>query len=149
MSKKLIGAARLLFGNGWVWLAAIKQYVIVEKRADEGIFSFFFYSCFSLNLRHMVMTHVSCELQTKLSNTRVSPLGVYGINKKFTVPYTESRLFTYDGPFEPLLEYVHFLTKRHTRGIFWMVVLIILQVECWYKIILGLSLFPGSQKCQF
>ena len=57
-----------------------KQHAIVEKRADEGMFflSFTLYSCFGLNLRHMVMSHMCCEMQNKLTKTRVSPLGSMG-----------------------------------------------------------------------
>ena len=59
-------------------MAAIKQYAIVEK-ADEGIFSFIPpYSCFGLNLRHMVTSQMCCEMQNKLSKTRASPLGSMG-----------------------------------------------------------------------
>ena len=36
------------------------------------------YSWFGLNLRHMVMPHMYCEMQNKLSNTRGSPLGSMG-----------------------------------------------------------------------
>ena len=36
------------------------------------------YSWFGLNLRHMVMPHMYCEMQNKLSNTRGSPLGSIG-----------------------------------------------------------------------
>ena len=58
-------------------MAAITQHAIVEKRADEGMFFAFLsaHSCFGLNLRHMVMPHMYCEMQNKLSKTRVSPLG--------------------------------------------------------------------------
>ena len=57
-------------------MAPITQHAIVEKRAGEGmVFPFFPYSCFGLNFRHMVMTHMRCEMQNKLSKTRVSPLG--------------------------------------------------------------------------
>ena len=61
-------------------MAAIKQNAIVEKRAVEGMFLPFFspYSCFGLNLRYMVMPHMCCEIQNKLSKTRVSPLGSKG-----------------------------------------------------------------------
>ena len=61
-------------------MAAITQHAIVEKRAGEGMFflSSFPYSCFGLNLRHMVMPHMCCEMQNKLSKTRVSPLGSMG-----------------------------------------------------------------------
>ena len=57
-------------------MAAIKQRATVEKRAGVGMF--FFYSCFGLNLRHMVMPHMCCEMQNKLSKTRLSPLGSMG-----------------------------------------------------------------------
>ena len=45
---------------------------------------------FSLNLRHIVMSHIHCEMHNKLSKTRGVTIGVYGINNYFTVPYTES-----------------------------------------------------------
>ena len=50
-------------------MAAITQHAIVEKRAGEGMFflSFSPYSCFGMNLRHMVMPHMCCEMQNKLS----------------------------------------------------------------------------------
>ena len=53
---------------------------IVAKIAGEGMFflSFSPYSCFGLNLRHMVMPRKCCEIQNKLSKTRVSPLGSMG-----------------------------------------------------------------------
>ena len=54
------------------------------------------------------MPHMCCEMQNKLSKTRVSPFGVYGINNKFTVPYTESRLFTFSRPFVSLLRVCSF-----------------------------------------
>ena len=59
-------------------MAAIKQHAIIEKRAGESMFflSFSPYSCFGLNLRHMAMPHMCCEMQNKLSKTRVSPLGL-------------------------------------------------------------------------
>ena len=52
-------------------MAAIKQHAIVEKRAGEGMFflSFSPYSCFGLNLS---------EMQNKLSNSKLSPLGSMG-----------------------------------------------------------------------
>ena len=62
-------------------MAAITQHAIVEKRAGEGMFFFLSfppYSCFGLNFRHMVMPHMCCEMQNKLSKTRVSPLGSMG-----------------------------------------------------------------------
>ena len=61
-------------------MAAITQHAIVEKRAGEGmIVPFFFpYSSFGLNLRHMLRPHMCCEMQNKLSKTRVSPLGSMG-----------------------------------------------------------------------
>ena len=45
---------------------------------------------FSLNLRHIEMSHIHCEMQYKLSKTVGVTIGVYGINNYFTVPYTES-----------------------------------------------------------
>ena len=50
---------------------------IVEKRAGEGMFfhSISPYSCFGLNLRHIVMPHMCCEMQNKLPKTRDPPLG--------------------------------------------------------------------------
>ena len=62
-------------------MAAIKQHSIVQKRTGEGVFFISYspyYLCFGLNLRHMVMTHMYCERQNKLSNTRGSPLGSMG-----------------------------------------------------------------------
>ena len=61
-------------------MAAITQHAIVEKRAGEGMFFPFFFPLlmFGLNLRHMVMPHMCCEMQNKLSKTRVSPLGSKG-----------------------------------------------------------------------
>ena len=60
-------------------MAAIKQHAIVEKRASEGIFHFLFpLFMFIENLRHMVMVHMYCEMQNKLSNTRDSPFGALG-----------------------------------------------------------------------
>ena len=60
-------------------MAAMKQRAIVEKRAGEGIFPLFSpYSCFGLNLRHVVMTHMCCEMQNKLLNTSVLKLGSMG-----------------------------------------------------------------------
>ena len=61
-------------------VAAITQHAIVEKRAGEGVvfLSFPHYSCFGLNLRHMVMPHMCCEMQNKLSKSMVSPLGSMG-----------------------------------------------------------------------
>ena len=62
-------------------MAAITQHAIVVKRVGEGVFfpvSFSPYSCFGLNLRHMVMPHMRCEMQNKLSKTRVSSLGSMG-----------------------------------------------------------------------
>ena len=70
-------------------MVAIKQHAIVEKRAGEGMFAFHFLlpsSCFGFNLRHMVMTHMYCEMQNKLSNNTFT-IGVYGIDNKFTVTY--------------------------------------------------------------
>ena len=40
--------------------------------------SFFPLFMFGLNLRHMVMPHMCCEMQNKRSKTRVSPLGSMG-----------------------------------------------------------------------
>ena len=61
-------------------MAAITQHAMVEKRAGEGMLFPFFstYSCFGFNLRHMMMPHMGCEMQNKLSKTRVSPLGTMG-----------------------------------------------------------------------
>ena len=41
---------------------------------------------FSLNLRHIVMSHIHCEMHNKLSKTRGVTIGVYRINNKFAVP---------------------------------------------------------------
>ena len=61
-------------------MADITEHAIVEIRADEGTFflSFSPYTCFGLNLRHMVMPLMCCEMQNKLSKTRVSPFGSLG-----------------------------------------------------------------------
>ena len=60
-------------------MAAITQHAIVKKERVKVCFSFFSpYSCFGLNLRHMLMPHMCCEMQNKLSKTRVSPLGSMG-----------------------------------------------------------------------
>ena len=59
-------------------MATINQHATVEKKAGEYMFSYCPYSWFGLNLRHMVMTHMYCEIQNKLSNTRGSPLGSLG-----------------------------------------------------------------------
>ena len=61
-------------------MAAIKQHALVKKRAGEGMFflSCSPYSCLGLYLRHIVMTHMYREMQSKLSNTRVLPLGSMG-----------------------------------------------------------------------
>ena len=49
-------------------MAAIKQHAIVEKMVGEGMFFPFFspYSCFGLNLRHMVIPYMCCEMQNQL-----------------------------------------------------------------------------------
>ena len=61
-------------------MAAVTQHAIVEKLAGKGMFFLYFspYSGFGLNFRHMVMPHMCCEMQNKLSKTRVSPLGSMG-----------------------------------------------------------------------
>ena len=62
-------------------MAAINQHAIVEKKACEAMYfsiSYSPYLCFGLNLSHLVMTHMYCEMQNKLSNTRGSPLGSMG-----------------------------------------------------------------------
>ena len=70
-------------------MAAINQHATVEKKAGECMFSQFLFPLFmvwlefkaygdGLNLRHMVMPHMYCEMQNKLSNTRGSPLGSMG-----------------------------------------------------------------------
>ena len=60
-------------------MAAIKQHAIVEKeRVKVCSLSFSPFSCFGLNLRHMVMTHMCCEMQNKLLKTRVLPSGSVG-----------------------------------------------------------------------
>ena len=40
------------------------------------------------------MPHMCCEIQNKVSNTRVCTVGVYGINNKFTVSSTERKVGT-------------------------------------------------------
>ena len=61
-------------------MAAINQHATVEKKQVNVSFliSYSPYSWFGLNLRHMVMPHMYCEMQIKLSNTRGSPLGSMG-----------------------------------------------------------------------
>ena len=61
-------------------MAAINQHATVEKKQVNVCFliSYSPYSWFGLNLRHMVMDHMYCEMQNKLSNTRGSPLGSMG-----------------------------------------------------------------------
>ena len=61
-------------------IAAFILHVIVEKERVEVSFILPFspYSCFGLNLRHMMMPNMCCEMQNKLSKTRVSPLGSMG-----------------------------------------------------------------------
>ena len=61
-------------------MAVIKQHAIVEKRASEGIFYHLLFTLFmfGLNLRHMMMVHLYCEMQNKLSNNKGSPLGSMG-----------------------------------------------------------------------
>ena len=57
------------------------------------------YSWFGLNLRHMVMPHMYCEMQNKLSNTRGSPLGSMGhgalvvVFSKIILPVTMASTF--------------------------------------------------------
>ena len=71
-------------------MAAINQHATVEKKAGECMFSLSYspYSSFGLNLRHMVMPHMYCEMQNKLSNTRGSPLGSMGeiISSRYPSP---------------------------------------------------------------
>ena len=50
-------------------MAAITQHAIVEKRVGEGMFFPFF---------SHTMPHMCCDMQNKLSKTRVSPLGSMG-----------------------------------------------------------------------
>ena len=65
-------------------MAAFKQHAIVKKRVGEGVVFVFFFisyspsSCFGLNLRHMVVARMYCEIQNKQSNTRGSLLGYIG-----------------------------------------------------------------------
>ena len=61
-------------------MAAITQHAIVEKRASEGmVFPFFFpLLMFWLELKAYAMPHMCCEMQNKLSKTRVSPLWSMG-----------------------------------------------------------------------
>ena len=61
-------------------MAAINQHATVEKKQVNVCFliSYSPYSWFGLNLRHMVMPQMYCEMQNKLSNTRGSPLGSMG-----------------------------------------------------------------------
>ena len=62
-------------------MAAIKQHAIMKKKERVKV-CFFFplslspYSCFCLNLGHMVMPHMCCEMQRKLSKSRVHHLGL-------------------------------------------------------------------------
>ena len=61
-------------------MAAINQHATVEKKQVNVCFliSYSPYSWIGLNLRHMVMPHMYCEMQNKLANTRGSPLGSMG-----------------------------------------------------------------------
>ena len=60
-------------------MAAIKQHAIVEKELVKVCFllSFSPYSCFGLNLRHMVIPHVCCEMQNKLSKVGFRHWGLW------------------------------------------------------------------------
>ena len=55
-------------------MTAITQHAIVEKERVEVSFSLIRV----MNLRHIVMPHTCYEMQSKLSKTRVSPLGSMG-----------------------------------------------------------------------
>ena len=70
-------------------MAAINQHATVEKKQVNVCFLIFYspYSWFGLNLRHMVMPHMYCEMQNKLSNTRGSPLGSMGEIISSRCPY--------------------------------------------------------------
>ena len=62
-------------------MEALTQHAIVEKRAGEGMFFPFFFPLFMfwLELKAMVMHNMCCEMQNKLSKTRVSQLGSMGL----------------------------------------------------------------------
>ena len=70
-------------------MAAINQHATVEKKQVNVCFliSYSPYSWFGLNLRHVVMPHMYCEMQNKLSNTRASPLGSMGEIISSRCPY--------------------------------------------------------------
>ena len=51
---------------------------------------------FSLTLRHIVMSHIHCEMHNKLSKTMGVTIGVYGINNYFTVHYKDPNFFQMD-----------------------------------------------------
>ena len=56
-------------------MAAITQHVIVEQKERVKVRFFLFfppYSYFGLSLRHMLIPHMCCKMQNKLSKSRVS-----------------------------------------------------------------------------
>ena len=61
-------------------MAAITHHAIVEKRAGEGMFFPFFFPLFMfwLELKAYGDAHMCWKMQSKLSKTRVSPLGSMG-----------------------------------------------------------------------
>ena len=68
-------------GTGFqkLWQPANNMQWLKKERVKVWIFLFFSpYSCFGLNLGHLVMPDMYCGMQNKLSNTSVSPLGSMG-----------------------------------------------------------------------
>ena len=70
-------------------MAVINQHATVEKKTVKVCFliSYSLYLWFGFNLRHMMMTHMYCEMQNKLSNTRGSPFGSMGEIISSRCPY--------------------------------------------------------------
>ena len=74
------------------WQPLINIRWLKNEQANVCFFFTFESPCpyFSLNLRHIVMSHIHYEMHNKLSKTMGVTIGVYGINNYFTVPSTES-----------------------------------------------------------
>ena len=67
----------------------------MQKMKKERVKVCFFlsfspYSFFGLNLRHVVMPHMCCEMQNKLSKTRVSPFGSKGLIISSRCPFART-----------------------------------------------------------
>ena len=64
------------------WFGVFQKYGSHKLKKERVKVCFFLsftpYSYFGLNLRHTVMLHICCEMQNKLSKTRVSALGSMG-----------------------------------------------------------------------